>query len=105
MSPTTYSGMSMDEVNAILPGRARGGPTVRGGMYQVAEDGPEMYYEGNKSYLLSGNDGQVEPLRNGNSGGNTVNLTVNLPSTTSNRTALQNANAVAKTQRRAIRNM
>ena len=83
--------------------RAFGGPTKGGGLYQVAENGPEMYYEGRKSYLLAGNDGRVEPLRSG--GGNTVNLTVNLPSTASNKTALQTANAVARTQRRAMRNI
>jgi len=104
MTPVTYSGMSMDEVNAILPGRARGGPTMRGGMYQVAEDGPELYHEGNKSYLLAGNDGQVEPIggRGGREGGNTTNITIVMPQQTTNRTAAQNARAIGKEQARVM---
>ena len=104
MTPVTYSGMSMDEVNAILPGRARGGPTMRGGMYQVAEDGPELYHEGNKSYLLAGNDGQVEPIggRGGREGGNTTNITIVMPQQTTNRTAAQNARAIGKEQSRVM---
>lgn len=42
-------------------GRATGGPTAGGTMYEVAERGPEIYQSGGRTYLLSGQDGYVSP--------------------------------------------
>jgi len=83
----------------LLGARAFGGPTKGNGLYQVAENGPELYHEGNKSYLLAGNDGQVEPMR---SGGSTTNITIVMPQQTTNRTAAQNARAIGKEQARVM---
>lgn len=43
-------------------GRARGGPTTEGKFYEVTEEGPEMYTEGGRRYLLPGGNGQVTPF-------------------------------------------
>ncbi|MFJ0626904.1 phage tail tape measure protein, partial [Bordetella bronchiseptica] len=43
--------------------RATGGPTLPRRLYEVAENGPELYDEGGRTYLLSGGDGgHVTPL-------------------------------------------
>lgn len=43
-------------------GRATGGPTAGGTLYEVAENGrPEIYQSGGRTYLLSGQDGHVTP--------------------------------------------
>jgi hypothetical protein len=47
-------------------GRAGGGPTKAGSLYEVAEGGrPELYHTDGRTYLLSGSDGQVTPARSG----------------------------------------
>jgi hypothetical protein len=47
-------------------GRATGGPTSGGTMYEVAEGGrPELYESGGRIYLLSGRDGVVTPATRG----------------------------------------
>ena len=104
MTPTSYSGMSMDEVNAILPGRAFGGMTSRGGLHPVMERGqPELFSTGNRKYLMSPSSGRVEPVQSSNnSGGNTTNLTIVMPQQTTNRTAAQNARAIGKEQSRVM---
>ena len=49
-------------------GRATGGPTVGGTMYEVAEGGrPELYSSGGRTYLLAGQDGHVTPATRGGS--------------------------------------
>jgi lambda family phage tail tape measure protein len=63
-------------------GRATGGPTAGGMLYEVAEGGrPEIYQSGGRTYLLSGQDGHVTPAGSGSSsigsglpGGLTVNI-------------------------------
>lgn len=51
-------------------GRASGGPVNSGMYYQVAENGPEIYSSGGKTYLLSGQgSGYVTPLNGGQGGG------------------------------------
>ncbi|KCV36310.1 phage tail tape measure protein, lambda family [Bordetella bronchiseptica 00-P-2730] len=43
--------------------RAMGGPTLPRRLYEVAENGPELYDEGGRTYLLAGGDGgHVTPL-------------------------------------------
>lgn len=43
--------------------RAIGGPTLPRRLYEVAENGPELYDEGGRTYLLAGGDGgHVTPL-------------------------------------------
>ena len=47
-------------------GRASGGPTSGGTIYEVAENGrPELYQSGGRTYLLSGSDGHVTPASGG----------------------------------------
>lgn len=46
-------------------GRATGGPTAGGTLYEVAERGPEIYRSGGRTYLLSGRDGHVTPATSG----------------------------------------
>lgn len=47
-------------------GRASGGPTLGGSIYEVAENGrPELYQSGGRTYLLSGSDGHVIPASSG----------------------------------------
>lgn len=51
-------------------GRASGGPVNAGMYYQVAENGPEVYSSGGKTYLLSGKgSGYVTPLDQSAQGG------------------------------------
>jgi lambda family phage tail tape measure protein len=51
-------------------GRATGGPTTAGTIYEVAEGGkPELYHVGARTYLLSGTDGYVQPAGQGGAGG------------------------------------
>lgn len=47
-------------------GRASGGSTVGGTLYEVAEGGrPELYQSGGRTYLLSGQNGNVVPAGRG----------------------------------------
>lgn len=67
-------------------GRATGGSTAGGTLYEVAERGPELYQSGGRTYLLSGRDGYVTPAAAGGgagyaggtaTGGLVVNITNN----------------------------
>ncbi|KAF1005477.1 MAG: hypothetical protein GAK28_03229 [Luteibacter sp.] len=67
-------------------GRATGGGTTGGVLYEVAERGPELYTSGGRTYLLNGEDGHVTPASSGSGstggasrapGGITVNITNN----------------------------
>jgi len=49
--------------------RASGGPTTRGGFYEVTEQGSEMLVEGGRTYLMPGASGQVVPLSPTTAGG------------------------------------
>lgn len=51
-----------------VPGRAVGGPTEGGRLYEVNERGPEMYSEGGRDYLMGSKGGVVRPLSPGGSG-------------------------------------
>lgn len=78
-------GGSYDFRGAELPdilrgGRANGGPTQRG-LYEVNEQGPELYRSKGRTYLLSGDDGMVKPAKmmQGQSSGETnVSVKVNV---------------------------
>ncbi|UOL48377.1 tail tape measure protein [Pseudomonas phage Almagne] len=61
-----------------FPGRASGGPTVAGQMYEVAENGPELYNRNGRSYLLDNQAGSVTPLSGGSQGASAsgINVTV-----------------------------
>lgn len=53
------------------PGRAGGGSTSGGSIYEVAEGGrPELFQSGGRTYLLSGQDGHVTPASRGNAAAN-----------------------------------
>lgn len=54
--------------NVSFPGRASGGPTVAGQMYEVAENGPELYHRNGRSFLLDGQGGSVTPTGTGAAG-------------------------------------
>lgn len=54
-------------------GRASGGPTSGGTIYEVAENGrPELYQSGGRTYLLSGSDGHVTPAKSQSASAPTV---------------------------------
>jgi phage-related minor tail protein len=62
-------------------GRASGGSTTGGTIYEVAEGGkPELYQSAGRTYLLSGNDGHVTPARSsavaGISAGGGINVVI-----------------------------
>jgi hypothetical protein len=64
---SSVPGGSYDYRGTTLPdslrgGRRAGGTTQRGGLYEVNEEGPELYREGGKTYLMSGG-GMVAPAR------------------------------------------
>ena len=50
-------------------GRATGGSTTGGVLYEVAERGPELYESNGRTYLLSGDDGHVTPAKGGGASG------------------------------------
>ena len=63
--------------------RADGGKTNRGSFFQVAEDKPELYREGNRTYLIPSAAGNVappraNPLANVGSGGSSFNFTLDV---------------------------
>ena len=58
----TYNTGSLSGGFSFGGGRASGGPTMAGTLYEVAEGGaPELYHVGARTYLLSGQNGFVEP--------------------------------------------
>lgn len=64
------------------PGRAAGGPTTPGQLYEVNERNPEVFRQGGKDFLISTKAGEVTPLREHTGGGGDINieLTVNVDS-------------------------
>jgi hypothetical protein len=83
--------------------RAHGGPVYPGKIHQVTEHGPEMLYQGNKTYLLPDKQGKVVPLKAG--AGNesrrpdVTNITMNWPPALSPETPQQIATATARALR------
>lgn len=69
-SPSVGGGVS-------FPGRASGGPTVAGQMYEVAEKGPELYNRDGRSFLLDSQAGSVTPLSAGSQGPSGGGITIN----------------------------
>lgn len=68
------------------PGRANGGPTSRGGIYQVNERGPEMLTVGDKSFLMMGNKGGTVTPGGPGGGSPKVEVHVHTPPGTTART-------------------
>jgi lambda family phage tail tape measure protein len=70
-SATTTPGSSIGDYTsaafqAAVGGRATGGSVAPSSLYQVNENGPELYNQGGKSYLMTGaNGGSVTPLTTG----------------------------------------
>lgn len=63
--------------NVSFPGRASGGSTVGGQMYEVTERGPELYESNGRQFLLDNQAGNVTPLSPSNaSGGSGVSLSM-----------------------------
>lgn len=58
-----------------FPGRASGGPTVAGQMYEVGERGPELYNRNGRAFLLDSQAGNVTPL---SSGGGTSGINLSM---------------------------
>jgi tape measure domain-containing protein len=83
-----YRGTELPD--SLRGGRASGGPTQRGGLYEVNENGPELYREDGKTYLMSGG-GMVAPARSMPASGQSA-PTFNLK--------FENAPQVESTQRR-----
>jgi len=80
-------------------GKAVGGAVNAGTMYQVNERGPEMLSVGGRDFLMMGaQGGNVTP--HGQYGGQTIN--VNVQPTSSQRTAAQVAQAIARSQQLAM---
>jgi len=61
-----------------FPGRASGGSTVGGQMYEVGERGPELYNSNGRSFLVDSNAGNVTPVSPASSGGSGVNVELNV---------------------------
>ena len=66
----------------VLGGRANGGPTVAGGLYEVNERDPELYTASGRTWLMAGgSDGYVTPITAGGAataGGSVVNVGVTI---------------------------
>lgn len=63
----------------VLGQRAAGGPTVAGGLYEVNEQGPELYTEGGRTYLMAGSQGgYVTPASQGGTTGGGVQVSVSI---------------------------
>lgn len=79
-------------------GKAIGGPTRANSMYPIAENRPEVYSDGSRSWLITGaRNGRVDPNPK-MGGGRTINapITINVPGTTDRRTASQIGGEVAR---------
>ncbi|MDF4024136.1 tape measure protein [Luteibacter sp. PPL201] len=83
---STYNAIGAVTHVAFGGGRATGGATAGGTLYEVAERGPELYRSGGRTYLLSGQDGHVTPAGAGGASapvasapGFTVNIINNAP--------------------------
>lgn len=65
------------DLSTFVPGRAVGGPTVGGQLYEVGERGPETFEQNGRRFLISGRGGNVSPLGDEVGGaGNVINITV-----------------------------
>ena len=86
-------------------GRANGGPVRGGGLYEVAENGPEVLQMGSRAFLLMGEQGgQVRPAAAGGAGRSvTVNVQVAAPPGGSRETALQFGRTVGQQVQLALR--
>lgn len=66
-------------IGSWVPGRAVGGPTEGGRLYEVNERGPELYSEGGRDYLMGSKGGVVKPLSEGGGGGGvTINFDIGI---------------------------
>lgn len=85
-------------------GRAIGGPTTGGRMYEVNERGaPEMFTAGGRSWMLAGRDGQVTPMtQSGGGGSKVINNAFYLPERYNRQTQFQIDQATGRSARRAI---
>lgn len=82
-------------------GKAVGGRIAPGNVYEVGERGPELITNGGRQYVVGGpTGGNVTPITKNQT--NTNNLVVNLPPQTTNKTAMQFGETVAKRQKRFI---
>lgn len=91
--------------NIFGGGRAAGGPVRGGGLYEVAENGPEVLQMGSRAFLLMGDQGgQVRPAGAGAMGrAVTVNVQVAAPPGGSRETALQFGRTVGQQVQLALR--
>lgn len=71
------SGMS-GSWGAVAGGRAFGGDTRAGGLYEVNERGPELYTERGKTYLMSGDGGGYVSPATTSGGQSAPNVEINL---------------------------
>lgn len=86
-----------DFVGGLFGFRAGGGPVMPGGMYEVAENRPEMLDVGGRKFLLMGNQrGNIDPNPRMSGRSNNTNITVNVPQGTSRSDADQLAARIAR---------
>lgn len=93
--PATFTGA--DAWGLGMPGRASGGPTVAGGMYEVNERGPELLTIANRTFLMMGDEsGKVTPMSGSNTGGgqNVFHMNIAVPPGTTRATAQQQAREI-----------
>lgn len=93
--PATFTGDAAWGLG--LPGRAFGGPTVAGGMYEVNERGPELLTVANRTFLMMGDQsGKVTPMSGSNTGGsqNVFHMNIAVPPGTTRATSQQQARAI-----------
>lgn len=95
----TLDGDTPDDLIAAFngaPGMFSGGLASAGGLYQVAENGPELLSVANKSYLMMGDrGGSITPASGGGaSGGNTYHLNISVPPGTTRASSQQQARAI-----------
>lgn len=86
-------------VGPPAPARAGGGMVKAGGMYEVAENRPEMLDVNGRKFLLMGKQrGNIDPnpQQSGGGGGVNANIVVQMPSGTTSRTMNQAGAAVAR---------
>ena len=83
-------------------GKADGGPTMPGSLYEVAERGPELYNSAGKTYLLTGNSGGTVTPNSKVGGQTTVNqISIHMPSGSTSETRRAAADGVRTALRAA----
>lgn len=93
----TGNGSDPEDLTSSYTGRAGGGPTMSGSMYEVNERGPELLTVANKTFLMMGQQsGMVTPLSSGGGGGHVFNMNIAVPPGTTRQSASQQAQEIMR---------